>query len=158
MWQRTGEDGPADSACGPGSGPQVEIFWRPGCPYCSRLRRDLTRRQVPATWRNIWDDPAARDVVRSANSGNETVPTVRVGSQTLTNPSWRQLAPLLGNGQWQQVPSSTNHRRRTVMSWSPVVLFAIISLVLTFTGHDGVAWAADALTVASWWVTRRLRT
>lgn len=84
---------------------------------------------------------------------------MRVGSQTLTNPSWRQLAPLLGEGPWQQVPSSTTgHRMKTVMSWSPVALFVITSLVLTFTGHDGVAWGANALAVASWWVTRRLRT
>lgn len=135
----------------------LEVFWRPGCPYCSGLRRELARRQVPATWRNIWDDPAARDVVRSVNSGSETVPTARIGTYTLTNPSWRQLAPLLGDGPWQQAPSSTG-RMKSVASWSPVALFVVISLVLTFTGHDGVAWGADALAVAFWWLTRGLRT
>jgi len=99
----------------------LEVFWRPGCPYCSGLRRELARRQVPATWRNIWDDPAARDVVRSVNSGSETVPTARIGTYTLTNPSWRQLAPLLGDGPWQQAPSSTG-RMKSVASWSPVAV------------------------------------
>lgn len=111
---------------------------------------------MPATWRNIWDDPAARDVVRLVNSGSETVPTVRIGTHALTNPSWRELAPLLGAGPWQQAPSSTGLLKR-VASWSPVALFVIISLVLTFTSHDGVAWGADALAVASWWLTRPLR-
>lgn len=90
------EDGP----------PILVVFWRPGCPYCSVLRRQLERRQVPAIWRNIWDDPAARETVREANSGSETVPTVQIGSQTLTNPSWRQLGPLLGEGPWQQMPTT----------------------------------------------------
>lgn len=91
---REPEDGP----------PTLEVFWRPGCPYCSVLRRQLERRQVPSTWRNIFDDPVAGDAVRAANSGNETVPTVRVGPQTLTNPSWRQLAPLLGGGGGNRCP------------------------------------------------------
>jgi len=47
---------------------------------------------------------------------------------------------------------------KSVASWSPVALFVVISLVLTFTGHDGVAWGADALAVAFWWLTRGLRT
>jgi glutaredoxin len=143
-----------------GSAPvaQVEVFWRPGCPYCSRLRRELTRRQVSATWRNIWEDPAAQSVVRSVNAGNETVPTVRVGSRTLTNPTWGQLAPLLGEGPWAQAtPAGDGPRMQAVMSWTPVALFVIISLVLTFTGHDGIAWAADVLAAASWWLTRPLR-
>lgn len=86
--------------------PILEVFWRPGCPYCSGLRRQLQCRQVPAIWRNIWEDPTARETVRAANAGNETVPTVRIGSQTLTNPSWRQLAQLLGEGPWRQAPAT----------------------------------------------------
>ena len=93
---------PGDSATGPG----LEVFWRPGCPYCSSLRRTLSRRHVPATWHNIWDDGSARDFVRSVNSGNETVPTVRIGAHVLTNPSWAQLDPLLGDGPWRSDPAS----------------------------------------------------
>lgn len=151
-------DGAASQFTEPPAGRTLEVFWRPGCPYCSHLRRELTRRQVPATWRNIWEDPDARDVVRSLNSGNETVPTVRIGDRALTNPSWSRLAPLLGAGPWNDpARPSKDGRLQALASWSPVALFVIISLTLTFSGHDGLAWIADALAVASWWLTRPLR-
>lgn len=84
---------------GPSStgGPSLEVFWRPGCPFCSKLRIELKARGVDARWRNIWEDPEALALVRAANHGDETVPTVRVGGRTLTNPSWRQLRGLLGD-------------------------------------------------------------
>ncbi len=71
-----------------------EIYWRPGCPYCSSLRRQPKRWGVVASWRNIWEDEKAAEFVRSVNAGNETVPTVRVGAQTLTNPTGAQVAQL----------------------------------------------------------------
>ncbi len=74
----------------------ADVYWRPGCPYCAALRRDLSRLKVPTRWHNIWDDPAASQFVRSVNAGNETVPTVRVGSTTLTNPRAEQVATLVG--------------------------------------------------------------
>lgn len=74
----------------------IEVFWRPGCPYCRALRGLLHDYEVEATWRNIWSDDEARALVRAANNGNETVPTVRVGGVMLTNPTWRQLAQALG--------------------------------------------------------------
>lgn len=73
------------------SSPEIEVFWRPGCPFCIKLRTVLAARRVSATWRNIWQDDQARMLVASHNHGNEVVPTVRVGDQMLTNPSWRQL-------------------------------------------------------------------
>lgn len=71
------------------------MFWRPGCPFCVKLRATLAVRGVHAEWRNIWTDDEARAFVRAANQGNETVPTVTVAGQTLTNPSWRQLKSAL---------------------------------------------------------------
>ena len=35
---------------------------------------------------NIWDDAAAAAIVRSVANGNETVPTVMVGTIALVNP------------------------------------------------------------------------
>ena len=64
----------------------IEVYWRPGCRFCSGLRRGLRRAEVEATWRNIWSDELAREFVRSVNHGNETVPTVLVGGKVLTNP------------------------------------------------------------------------
>ena len=72
------------------------MLWRPGCGYCRRLRSELHGRGVEATWRNIWSDAEARDLVRVVNGGDETVPTVRIGDTWLTNPGWRDIAPLLG--------------------------------------------------------------
>ena len=76
----------------------VEVFWRPGCVFCLNLRITLRLRRVPAVWRNIWEDDEAREFVRSVNDGNETVPTVRVGSTTLTNPGAGQVVALLRAG------------------------------------------------------------
>ncbi|GAA4963853.1 glutaredoxin domain-containing protein [Kineococcus glutinatus] len=75
-----------------------EVFWRPGCPFCMKLRVDLKLRRVHARWRNIWEDPAAREFVRSVNGGDETVPTVRLGSTTLTNPPGSKVAALVRAG------------------------------------------------------------
>jgi uncharacterized protein (DUF427 family)/glutaredoxin len=72
---------PADSAAG------IEVLWRPGCPYCSRLRRGLRRAGVATVERNIWADPAAAARVRAVTGGDETVPTVVVGGLALVNPS-----------------------------------------------------------------------
>lgn len=69
------------------SAPVTEVFWRPGCPFCLKLRVGLRLRGVRATWRNIYSDPEAAEIVRAHNGGNETVPTVRIGTTVLTNPS-----------------------------------------------------------------------
>lgn len=62
------------------------VFWRPGCKYCLRLRIRLGRSAHQLHWVDIWRDPAAAAVVRAANDGNETVPTVIVAGEPRTNP------------------------------------------------------------------------
>ena len=66
------------------------IYWRPGCIFCLRLRVALVLRGKKAVWTNIRADAAAAARVRSVNDGNETVPTVFVGTGHRTNPdpSW----------------------------------------------------------------------
>lgn len=142
----------------PRSAPAVEVLWRPGCPYCSALRRDLDRRGVPARWRNIWEDERARSLVRAANNGNETVPTVRVGDRTLTNPRWAQLQPLLGDGPWRDETGPRASRQTLkLLSWFPVVALIVSSFALEAAGHTGASWAVDPFAVATWWFTRPLR-
>ncbi|AMY54221.1 glutaredoxin domain-containing protein [Rhodococcoides fascians] len=63
------------------------IYWRPGCIFCLRLRVALLLRGKKAVWTNIGADAAAAARVRSVNDGNETVPTVFVGTEHRTNPS-----------------------------------------------------------------------
>jgi len=64
----------------------VEVYWRPGCGYCSRLLRHLDRAGVAVRLHNIWEDDGARRFVREHNGGDETVPTVAVGDVVVTNP------------------------------------------------------------------------
>jgi hypothetical protein len=45
--------------------------------------------EVVVRLHNIWEDDGARDFVRRHNRGNETVPTVAVGAEVVTNPSPR---------------------------------------------------------------------
>ncbi len=52
-----------------------------------RLERGLKRAGIPLVKRNIWAEPEAAAFVRSVAGGNETVPTVKIGSTSLVNPS-----------------------------------------------------------------------
>ncbi|MFJ9811152.1 glutaredoxin domain-containing protein [Streptomyces sp. NPDC101158] len=71
------------------------VYWRPGCTYCIRLRIRLGRSARRLHWVNIWRDPAGAAVVRAANDGNETVPTVVVAGRPHTNPDPAWLRDML---------------------------------------------------------------
>jgi glutaredoxin len=65
----------------------VEFYWRRGCGFCFALDRSLSKRGIPMDKHNIWEEPVAAEFVRTATNGAETVPTIRVGTVTLVNPS-----------------------------------------------------------------------
>lgn len=136
---------------------EVEVFWRPGCPYCSSLRRDLDRRGVQAIWRNIWQDEQARAQVRAVNDGNETVPTVRVGDEVLTNPSGARVAELSGVTGAAEPAATPWRAGRWLLSWLPVIALVALSELLSRSGRAEVSWGVDALAVAAWWLARPLR-
>jgi len=69
----------------------VVFFWRPGCGYCSSLRRRLEAAGVPLLEVDIWKDPRAAEAVRTITGGHETVPTVVVGDTAMVNPTARQV-------------------------------------------------------------------
>ncbi|MEU4096966.1 glutaredoxin domain-containing protein [Streptomyces sp. NPDC026673] len=69
----------------------VVVYWRPGCPFCMKLRAQLLFTRLPHTKVNIWRDPGAAAFVRSVAGGNETVPTVTVAGRPMVNPSLRKL-------------------------------------------------------------------
>jgi mycoredoxin len=73
----------------------VEFFWRPGCPFCMLLERSLDQEGVTLAKRNIWEEPEAAAIVRSIAEGNETVPTVRIGTVAMVNPSAKQVLTAL---------------------------------------------------------------
>lgn len=96
MRRRPGPDSPAVPLAHPRSttdpsqdagSPVVEVYWRPGCPFCSSLLGALRASGVPLREVDIWDDPAAAARVRAVADGNETVPTVFVAGQAMVNPS-----------------------------------------------------------------------
>ena len=62
------------------------------CGYCTRLKKQLKREGVSFGEVDIEDDPAAEAIVKAANRGNATVPTlVFTDGSSLTNPSLREV-------------------------------------------------------------------
>lgn len=82
----TTPDNPPDASNAP-----LTVYWRPGCPFCSSLFSQLDRAQVPYASANIWEDPEAAAIVRSIANGNETVPTVTLGTVGMVNPDLHEI-------------------------------------------------------------------
>lgn len=81
--------------------PDITLFWRPACGFCSSLRRQLDDTDLTVHEVNIWEDPSAAATVRAYANGNETVPTVVIGAPGsdsavgLVNPTARQVLAAL---------------------------------------------------------------
>jgi glutaredoxin len=73
------------------SAQEIEFYWRPGCGFCSALRRPLMASGLPVKEINIWEEPDAAARVREVANGNEVVPTVIIGGTALVNPSFAQV-------------------------------------------------------------------
>ncbi|MCH9802560.1 NrdH-redoxin [bacterium] len=69
----------------------IDFFWRPGCGFCMSLERRLKNAGVTFKKHNIWENKRDRAFVKSVAHGNETVPTLRIGSKSLVNPSLSQV-------------------------------------------------------------------
>lgn len=87
----------------------VVVYWRPGCPWCTRLLRWVDRAELPVERRNIWDEPDAAEAVRAITGGDETVPTVTVGEVALVNPSPKLLAATLREQLPHLLPADDGH-------------------------------------------------
>lgn len=74
---------------------RIDLYWRPGCGFCSSLRRQLDRLGIERVEHDIWADPHDAAIVRSHANGNETVPTVVIGEVGMVNPSPRDLVAYL---------------------------------------------------------------
>jgi glutaredoxin len=73
------------------------VYWRPGCPFCIKLRLGLRLTRTPHELVNVWDDAEASAFVKRHNGGNELVPTVGVGDRVLSNPSVREVQRALAD-------------------------------------------------------------
>ena len=74
---------------------QIDLYWRPGCGFCSMLRRKLDQLGIERVEHDIWEDPDDAAIVRRLARGNETVPTVVVGDTGFVNPSAGELVTFL---------------------------------------------------------------
>lgn len=135
----------AMSALRPGTvKPTVTVYWRPGCPFCARLRFGLRRARINTREVNVWDDPDAVAAVRAITGGDEAVPTVVVGTVALVNPSTRQIVTALNDRGVAAPPAGGTRAAR----WTTVgVVIAASFVVDAFVYHDA-SWALDGLAVA----------
>lgn len=139
----------------------VVVFWRPGCPYCTRLRSKLHRAGVRIEEVNIWEDPTAASLVRSVNGGNETVPTVGLWDDVLVNPPARVVIEeirrrdpaLLG----AERGSRGRRQRFVALQWVVIVALIGSSLLADRLGHPSLSWLIDATAVAWYLAMRSLR-
>ncbi len=142
----------------------VTVYWRPGCPFCMRLRRDLRRAGITTDEVNIWEDPQAAAAVRRIASGTETVPTVVVRGVGLVNPGIDAVCQALG------LPASpgpstgrgpgTSDRPAPLQAgqWLLVAALVVASLALDATGHVAASWMVDGgalVTFAGFRLARR---
>lgn len=125
------------------TGSPVTVYWRPGCPLCARLRFGLRRARINTREVNIWDDPEAAATVRSVTGGDETVPTVVVGTVSLVNPSTRQVVAVC-NGQRPPAPRTARAR---AARWIAVGAVIAASFAVDAIGYHGASWALDGLAI-----------
>ena len=59
--------------------------------FCLALKFGLLVRRIKTNKINIWKNPADAAMVRSVAGGNETVPTVLIGSHSMVNPTAGQV-------------------------------------------------------------------
>jgi len=134
------------SPCVSDAQPAVTVFWRPGCPYCASLRRGLRRANVEIEEVNIWERPEAAATVRAIAGGNETVPTVVVGTIPLVNPSAQEVLAVL-NGTDPSVPRHSRSLGR-LLRWCAVAAVVAASFAVDALGHPGLSWALDGVALA----------
>lgn len=71
---------------------QLTMYTTTWCGFCRRLKSQLARDGIEMVEIDIERDPKAAEFVMSVNGGNQTVPTVMIGSDiVLTNPSAKEV-------------------------------------------------------------------
>jgi len=146
--------------------PPITVFWRPGCGFCSRLRRGLKRAGVVTSDVNIWEHPDAAAAVRLVADGNETVPTVTVGTVVMVNPSVSRVLAEIES----QAPGKLRvavspvvgvsvlpRSRLEILQWSLVIVLLFLSFVAEAYGQTTLSWVIDGLNVALYFVLKKFR-
>ncbi len=139
--------------------PNIEVMWRPGCPFCGSLRRGLRRAGVSTLEHDIWSSVDAAARVREATGGDEIVPTVFVGDQALVNPSVRQVVEAIKAADPDYRPVSTSATGReggaaTREVPSPGLIWTIVVAVAWFVlvaWRPTTTWHLAPLILAAAW-------
>jgi mycoredoxin len=63
------------------TGIEVEIFVKPGCPYCGALKHRLEHDGTPFVENDVQNDPTALQRMLSLNGGRRNVPTIVRGAE-----------------------------------------------------------------------------
>ena len=98
------------------SASQIELYWRPGCGFCTMLQRKLDQLGIERVERNIWDSADDAATVRHHANGNETVPTVVIGDTGFVNPSAGQLVAFLAEHHPDLLPEGFEPPQPNVVS------------------------------------------
>ena len=101
----------------------IDLYWRPGCGFCSMLQRKLDKLGIDRVEHNIWEDPDAAATVRQHARGNETVPTVVIGDQGFVNPSAGELIAYLGANHPELLPTDFDPAELVIKDRLVVQLF-----------------------------------
>ena len=139
--------------------PLLQVYWRPGCSYCSALRAALNDAGVNATWRNIRNDSDAAAFVRSAANGSETVPTVAYDDQVFVAPRpARLIADLQATHPELVIRPYRTWPPLRIAQWAGVIVLILISELLGHFGMSAASWAIDAVNIVFYMSIRWLRT
>jgi uncharacterized protein (DUF427 family)/glutaredoxin len=121
----------------PAAQARIEVLWRPGCLFCSSLRRGLRRAGIRTVEHDIWADPDAAARVRAVTGGDETVPTVVVGTRALINPSVSQVVSAVRSEFGRdaddligQAPAAGPRPWRTGAGWTAVAALVWVLLAV----------------------------
>lgn len=137
--------------------PAVEVYWRPGCGYCSAMRTALAGAGVDATWHNIWEDPEKASFVRSVAGGNETVPTVRIADDVMVAPRPRAVIDRLVDTDPALVPDPRHWPPLRIAQWIIVATLLTVAFAVARSGQDALSLAIDGAAVVAYLGFRRLR-
>ncbi len=133
----------------------VEVYWRPGCGFCSTLRRDLHRTGLPLREINIWNDQDAATLVRQAAGGSETVPTVVIGPHALVSPTVDEVMAAVAAHAPHLLPTQQPRAPRARVSGRGWVPLASLGLAAVWVGlavwHPTTTYhLGPVLTAAAW--------
>lgn len=130
---------------GRGKAGPVAVCWRPGCPFCRRVRGGLRATGLAPRAVSIWADPSAAATVRSLAGGNETVPAVVIGERGYVNPTAaevlaevrRAVPGFAADENTMRAASSRRQRRLLAVQWLVISALVAAGFALEGTGARG---------------------